>query len=54
MMRRIFRIVLSLYQGYEASRIVRVKAYKRLRQGKVEKVRSHYRNVKGRHDSRWA
>ena len=53
-MRRFFRIVLSLYQGYETPRDVKVKAYKRLRHGKVEKVRSHYRGVKGRRGSRWA
>ena len=48
MYRRIFRIVLSVYQGYRAHEYVKVKAYKRLRFGKIEKVRSYYRCVKGR------
>ena len=33
---------------YEAPKLVKVKAYERIRNGKVEKVRSHYRNVEGR------
>lgn len=44
----VFRIGLSLYFGFEAPKLVRVKAYERIRNGKVEKVRSHYRNVEGR------
>lgn len=39
---------MSLYFGFEAPKLVRVKAYERIRNGKVEKVRSHYRNVEGR------
>ena len=39
----VFRIGLSLYLGFEAPKLVKVKAYKRVRNGKVEKVRSHYR-----------
>ena len=38
----------SLYLGFKAPKLVKVKAYKRIRNGKVEKVRSHYRNVEGR------
>lgn len=38
----------SLYLEFKAPKLVRVKAYKRVRNGKVEKVRSHYRNVEGR------
>lgn len=38
----------SLYLEFKAPKLVRVKAYKRARNGKVEKVRSHYRNVEGR------
>lgn len=33
---------------YEAPKLVKVKAYERIRNGKVENVRSHYRNVEGR------
>ena len=38
----------SLYYEYKAPKLVKVKAYKRICNGKVEKVRSHYRNVEGR------
>ncbi len=38
----------SLYYEYKAPKLVKVKAYKRVRNGKVEIVRSHYRNVEGR------
>lgn len=44
----VFRIGLSLYLGFKAPKLVKVKAYQRIRNGKVEKVRSHYRNVEGR------
>ena len=44
----VFRIGLSLCLGFEAPKLVKVKAYKRVRNGKVEIVRSHYRNVEGR------
>ena len=37
-----------LYYEYKAPKLVKVKAYKRVRNGKVEIVRSHYRNVEGR------
>ena len=30
--------------GVDVKRVVKVKAYKRIRQGKVEKVRSYYRS----------
>ena len=48
MMKRISYIVVTLYFVYGIPRIVKVKAYKRIRNGKVEKVRSHYRIVVGR------
>lgn len=38
----------SLYYEYKAPKLFKVKAYQRIRNGKVEKVRSHYRNVEGR------
>ena len=48
MNRKVFRISVSLYLGFKAPKLVKVKAYKRVRNGKVEKVHSHYRNVEGR------
>lgn len=45
---KVFRLSVSLYLGFKAPKLVKVKAYKRIRNGKVEKVRSHYRNVEGR------
>ena len=48
MNRKAFRIRVSLYLGFKAPKLVEVKAYKRFRYGKVEKVRSYYRNVEGR------
>ena len=47
-MKRFFRLVVSLYHEYETLKLVKVKAYKRIRRGKMEKVRSHYRRVRGR------
>ena len=47
-MKRLFQIVVSLYYVYSISKLVKVKAYKRIRRGKVERVRSHYRRVRGR------
>ena len=38
----------TLYLGFKAPKLVKVKAYQRIRYGKVEKVRSHYRIVVGR------
>ena len=38
----------SLYLEFEAPKLVKVKAHKRIRNGKVQKVRSHYRRVWGR------
>ena len=38
---RLFRIVVSLYYVYRVPKIVKVKAYKRVRRGKIENVRSH-------------
>ena len=43
-----FRFRVSLYLGFKAPKLVKVKAYKRVRNGKVEKVRSYCRNVEGR------
>ena len=48
MQKRFFRVGLSLYLEFEAPKLVKVKAHKRVRNGKVEKVRSHYRRVWGR------
>ena len=47
-MKRIAAIVVTLYFVYGISRFVKVKAYKRVRFGKVERVRAHYRRVWGR------
>ena len=47
-MKRIIKVVVSLYYVYRVPRIVKVKAYKRFRRGKIESVRSHYRRVWGR------
>ena len=47
-MKRLFLFVLSLYSEYGIQKLVKVKAYKRVRRGKKEKVRSHYRRVRGR------
>ena len=46
-MKRISIIVVSLYFVYGITRFVKVKAYKRVRFGKVETVRTHYRRVWG-------
>ena len=46
--RKEFLLKVSLCLGFKAPKLVKVKAYKRIRNGKVEKVRSHYRNVEGR------
>ena len=45
---KVFRLSVSLYLGFKAPKLVKVKAYKRIRNGKVEIVRSHYRHVEGR------
>ena len=37
-MKRLFQIKVSLYYVYRIPKRVKVKAYKRLRQGKIEKV----------------
>ena len=39
---------MSLYFVYRIQKFVRVKSYKRFRNGKRERVRSHYRRVRGR------
>ena len=45
---KVFRICVSLYYRFKAPFFVKVKAYTRVRHGKVEKVQSHYRRVEGR------
>ncbi|MBR3440082.1 MAG: hypothetical protein IKH00_00285 [Bacteroidales bacterium] len=45
---KVFRMSVSLYLGFKAPKLVKVKTYKRICNGKVVKVRSHYRNVEGR------
>ncbi len=47
-MKWLFQIVVNLYHEYRIPKLVKVKAYKRIRRGKVERVRSHYRLVRGR------
>ena len=47
-MQRKIKTVVTLYFVYEIIRFVKVKAYKRIRLGKVERIRSHYRRVWGR------
>jgi hypothetical protein len=41
-------IKVSLDLEFEAPKLVRVKAHRRIQNGKVVKVRSHYRRVEGR------
>lgn len=41
-------MIVSLYYVYRIPKLVKVKAYSRRRFGKVEKVRAHYRRVRGR------
>lgn len=45
---KIIRLRVSLSLEFKAPELVKVKAYQRIRYGKVEKVRSHYRIVVGR------
>ena len=47
-MRRFFLIVVSLYKVCRIQKLVKVKMYERHRFGRIEKVRSHYRRVRGR------
>ena len=47
-MTKIFHLEVSLYSEYEAPKLVKVKAHKRIQNGKVVKIRSHYRRVWGR------
>ena len=42
-----FHMKVSLDLEFEAPKLVKVKAYKRIQNGKLVKVRSHYRNVEG-------
>ena len=48
MQKKVIRMCVSLYLEFEAPKLVKVKAYKRIRNDKVEKVRSYYRRVWGR------
>ena len=43
--RKVFRLRVSLCLKFKAPRLVKVKAYKRWRYGKVENIRSYYRIV---------
>ena len=45
---KVFRIGVNLYIVFKVPFFVKVKAYNRIRNGKVEKVRPHYRRVVGR------
>ena len=45
---KVLFVSVTLHLGFKAPKLVKVKAYQRIRNGKVEKVRSHYRNVEGR------
>ena len=45
---KIIRLRVSLSFEFKAPKLVKVKAYKRIRNGKVEMVRSHFRVVVGR------
>ncbi len=45
---KLLRLSVSLHFEFKAPKLVKVKAYKRTRNGKVEKVRSYYRHVEGR------
>ena len=47
-MKRIDRIEVSMDLEFRAHKLIKVKAHKRLQNGKVVKVRSHYRHVAGR------
>lgn len=47
-MNKIKRLKVSLDLEFEAPKLVKVKAHKRIRNGKVVKVRSYYRRVEGR------
>lgn len=43
MKKRTFRRIVRISVRVEVKRVVKVKAYQRIRRGKVEKVRTHYR-----------
>lgn len=45
---KIIRLRVSLSFEFKAPKLVKVKAYKRIRNGKVEMVRSHFRVDVGR------
>ena len=46
--KKILRLRMSLSIEFKAPKLVKVKAYRRIRNGKVEIVRSHFRIVVGR------
>ena len=46
--KKILRLRVSLSIEFKAPKLVKVKAYRRIRNGKVEIVRSHFRIVVGR------
>ena len=45
---KIVRLSVSLYFAFKTPKLIKVKAHKRIRNGKVEAVRSHYRRIEGR------
>lgn len=45
---KVFRLSVILYDDFKITKLVKVKAYTRFRNGKVEKVHSYYRSVEGR------
>ncbi len=45
-MKKFFRIILTITISLKFLKLIRVKAYKRVRKGKIEKVRSYYRRVR--------
>lgn len=45
---KIVRMSVSVYVAFKTPKLIKVKAHKRIRNGKVEAVRSHYRCVEGR------
>ena len=46
--KKVYRLRVSLYYEFKAPKLVKVKTFKRIRNGKVENVRSHFRYVEGR------
>ena len=46
-MKETLRISLELHIEVSTQKVVKVKAYKRVTNGKIVKVRSHYRTIEG-------